>query len=77
MMSTPKPQPANPYSEAMTLLREAWRHIQTSERLIGQARRNLTDNVVIEGLLILALEHTAKSKTAVERAAKLLGVRPA
>lgn len=74
MMSVPKLQPANSYLEAMALLREAWRHIQSSQRLIGQARRNPTDNVVIEGLLILALEHTEKSREAIEHAAKLLRV---
>lgn len=73
-MSATKPQitKARPKLEALDLLRVAWRHLEASERLIEQARRNPTDNVVIAGLLILALEHAEKSKAAIEHAAKLL-----
>jgi len=61
--------------EVIDLLRLAWRHIEASERLLNQARLNPTDRVVIEGLLILALEHTEKSKAALEHAAKLWRVK--
>lgn len=71
-MIASKPQRVNQQLEAIDLLREAWRHIGSSERLIWQARKNPTDNVVVEGLLILALEHARKSQAAIERAAKLL-----
>ena len=62
-------------SDAIELLRHAWRHLQTSNRLIAQARKNPTDNVVVEGLLILALEHIQKSKSAMEAAGKILRLR--
>jgi hypothetical protein len=64
--------PIKNQSDAVELLRHAWRHLQTSNRLIAQARRNPTDNVVVEGLLILALDHIQKSKSAMEGAAKIL-----
>ena len=73
-MSATKPKAAPFKPDALDLLRLAWRHIESSERLIQQARRNPTDNVVVEGLLILALEHAEKSKAALEHAAKLLRV---
>ena len=76
-MSAITTQPADVNDEALSLLREAWRHLQSSERLIGQARRNPTDRVVIEGLLILALEHAEKSRAAIEHAAKLLTISSA
>ncbi|MCU1265782.1 MAG: hypothetical protein JWM21_2100 [Acidobacteria bacterium] len=59
----------------MDLLRVAWRHIEASERLIAQTRLNATDRAVVEGLLILALEHAEKSKAAIEHAAKLSRVQ--
>ena len=73
-MSATKPKAAHFKLEALDLLRVAWRHIDSSERLLQQARLNPTDRVVIEGLLILALEHAEKSKAALEHAAKLLRV---
>ena len=75
-MSATKPQStkARPRLEVLDLLRVAWRHMEASERLLKQARCNPTDNVVIAGLLILALEHAEKSKAAIEHAAKLLRV---
>ena len=71
-MSATKPSVSPVDIEAVSMLREAWRHVQGAERLINQARQNATDFVVIEGLLLLALEHTEKSRTAIERAAKLI-----
>ena len=72
-MSASKPQRASTsHLEALDSLRQAWRHIECSKRLLQQARRNPTDNVVVEGLLILALEHAEKSQAALEHAAKLL-----
>src|SRR2546426_10756018 len=54
-MGALKPQRASTsHLEALDLLRQAWRHIESSKRLLRQARRNATDNVVVEGLLILA-----------------------
>jgi hypothetical protein len=71
-MSASKPQTTTSGLEVVDLLRVAWRHMEASERLMVQARLNPTDRVVIEGLLILALEHAEKSKAAIEHAAKLL-----
>ena len=70
-MSATKPQTRKGRLEVVDLLRVAWRQMEASERLIRQARLNPTDRVVIEGLLILALEHAEKSKAAIEHAAKL------
>ncbi len=70
-MSASKPHPGKARLEVLDLLRVAWRHIEASERLLAQARLNPTDRVVVEGLLILALEHAEKSKAAIEHAAKL------
>ena len=72
-MGALKPQRASTsHLEALDLLRQAWRHIECSKRLLRQARRNATDNVVVEGLLILALEHAEKSQVAIQEAVRLL-----
>ena len=71
-MSTAKSQLNAGTAEALELLRESWRCLQTSQRLINQARLNPTDAVVIEGLLILALEHAKKSQAALKKAVELI-----
>jgi len=71
-MNAAKSQLTAATAEALELLRESWRCLQTSQRLINQARMNPTDAVVMEGLLILALEHAKKSQAAMKKAVNLI-----
>ena len=75
-MGAAKPQLTAGTSEAIELLRESWRCLQTSQRLINQARLNPTDAVVMAGLLVLALEHAKKSQVALKKAADLIFTTP-
>ncbi len=58
--------------ELLTLLRQAWRHAETTQRLIQQAQKQLGTADVLKGLLILASEQADRARTAVERAAKIM-----
>jgi len=42
--------------ELLTLLRQAWRHAATTQRLIQQAQKQLATVDVLKGLLIMAAE---------------------
>jgi hypothetical protein len=70
-MSAPSVQIAADDLEAIDELREAWRYLRSSQRLIQQARSVPTDSGVVAGLLILAGEHLQKSEAALIRAGKL------